>query len=132
MNALRQYVDHFIVGQVEKGKQLGRTIGFPTANLNIANNVFLESGVYGVYVYYQSKKYLGMMNVGNRPSFNDGNHQTIEVHIIDFNEYIYDEILTVEIMFYIRKEKKFNQLQDLISQLKADKFYARKQFHLLK
>lgn len=132
MNALRQYVNDLIVGQVEKGKQLGRTIGFPTANLNITDNVLLESGVYGVYVYYQSKKYLGIMNVGNRPSFNDGDHQTIEVHILDFNESIYHEMLTVERMFYIRKEKKFNQLQDLISQLQADTFYARKQFHLLK
>ncbi len=131
MNALRQYVDGLIIGQVETGKQLGRTIGFPTANLNITDNVLLESGVYGVYVYYQSNKYLGIMNVGNRPSFNDGNHQTIEVHILEFNKFIYGELITVETMFYIRKEKKFNQLQDLISQLKADACYARKQFHLL-
>ncbi len=131
MNALRKYVDGLIIGQVETGKQLGRTIGFPTANLNITDNVLLESGVYGVYVYYQSNKYLGIMNVGNRPSFNDGNHQTIEVHILEFNKFIYGELITVETMFYIRKEKKFNQLQDLISQLKADACYARKQFHLL-
>ena len=130
MNALRQYVDGLIIGQVETGKH-GRTIGFPTANLNITDNVLLESGVYGVYVYYQSNKYLGIMNVGNRPSFNDGNHQTIEVHILEFNKFIYGELITVETMFYIRKEKKFNQLQDLISQLKADACYARKQFHLL-
>ena len=132
MQALRQYNERFIVGQVEKGKQLGRTIGFPTANLNLVENFTLENGVYGVYVYHQSQKYLGIMNVGNRPTFDDGDHQTFEVHMLDFDECIYDENLIVEMMFYIRGEKKFNQLQELISQLQMDAFYTRKQFHLLK
>lgn len=106
MHALRQYNERFIVGQVEKGKQLGRTFGFPTANLNLVENFTLENGVYGVYVY----------------------HQTFEVHMLDFDECIYDENLIVEMMFYIRGEKKFSQLQELISQLQMDAFYTRKKY----
>ncbi|WP_146550070.1 riboflavin kinase [Rummeliibacillus suwonensis] len=131
MNALHQFNEHLIVGHVEKGKQLGRKIGFPTANLNLVEELMIDKGVYGVYVYHHSKKYLGIMNVGNRPTFNDGDHQTFEVHILDFHECIYDEYLTIEVMFYIRNEIKFDQLQDLINQLQADAFYARKKFRLL-
>ncbi|MGG3798671.1 riboflavin kinase [Metabacillus fastidiosus] len=132
MNALHHYDDCFVVGRVEKGKQLGRKIGFPTANLNTLGNLTVDNGVYGVYVYYKSQKFLGLMNVGNRPTFNDGDHQTLEVHILDFDECIYDETLIIEIMFYIRSEKRFDQLQGLINQLQADAFYARKQFYYLK
>ena len=125
MNALNQIKFPVVVGKVEKGKQLGRTIGFPTANLNLVAGFRVENGVYGVYVYHNSKKYLGILNVGKRPTFKDGEHKTYEVHILDFHEWIYDEYLTIEISFYIRDERKFDQLQDLISQLQADEFFAR-------
>lgn len=117
-----------LYGCVIKGKQLGRTIGFPTANVNVEVEVSLNNGVYGVRIYRQNKVYFGVMNVGKRPTFDDGEHMTYEVHILDFHHDIYDEQILVEIMFYIRPEQKFNQLKDLIQQLHADVFHARKQF----
>lgn len=118
----------YLYGRVVKGKQLGRKIGFPTANLQLNEGAPLENGVYAVYVYYKQQRHFGVMNVGNRPTFDDGEHQTYEVHILDFHENIYDELLTVEIMFYLRPEQKFQQLKDLIQQLHADVFRARRQF----
>jgi len=126
MNAINQYEYPLVVGRVERGKQLGRTIGFPTANLNLENGFLIEKGVYGVYVYHNSRKYLGILNVGNRPTFNDGEHKTYEVHILDFEKWIYDEYLTLEVKFFIRDEKKFNGLEELIAQIQADESYARK------
>lgn len=131
MNALRNYDETFIVGRVEKGKQLGKTIGFPTANLNLFGDVKLDSGVYGVYVYLQQNKYMGIMNVGTRPTFNDGQHQTYEVHVLNFNDNLYDKYLTIEIMFHIREERKFNGVEELISQIQADAFYAQSRFRLV-
>lgn len=128
MSLLQLKRDYHLYGRVVKGKQLGRTIGFPTANVEIDTEMSLENGVYGVYVYRQNKRYFGVMNVGKRPTFNDGEHKTYEVHILDFQDDIYDENLTVEIMFHIRPERKFQQLQDLIQQLHLDVFHARKKF----
>lgn len=125
MNTLNQIKFPVVVGKVEKGKRLGRKIGFPTANLKLVEGFSIEHGVYGVYVYHNAKKYLGILNVGKRPTFNDGEHKTYEVHILDFNFWIYDEYLTIEICFYIRNEQKFDQLQDLIAQLQADESFAR-------
>lgn len=120
--------EQIFYGQVVKGKQLGRTIGFPTANVQLETNVFLEKGVYGVFVYHENKRYVGVMNVGNRPTFNDGHHETYEVHILDFNDDIYHQQLSVDIKFYIRPEKKFQQLTDLMQQIQADVFRTRKLF----
>lgn len=128
MDVLRRYGERFITGRVEKGKQLGRTIGFPTANLQMVDNFAFDQGVYGAYVYYESQTFLGIMNIGTRPTFDDGHHQTCEVHLLNFNKEIYGKQLIIETMFYIRSEKKFDQLQDLTDQLQADAFYARKQF----
>ncbi|RHW36787.1 hypothetical protein D1B33_10375 [Lysinibacillus yapensis] len=128
MNAISQLKNPLVVGRVVKGKQLGRTIGFPTANLHLLAGFSLEIGVYGVSIYHNSSNYIGILNVGKRPTFNDGNHQTVEVHILEFNQLIYDEYLTIEVKFFIRNEMKFSHLQDLIAQLKADAFYARKKF----
>jgi len=69
---------------------------------------------------------IGILNVGNRPTFNDGEHKTYEVHILDFEKWIYDEYLTLEVKFFIRDEKKFNGLEELIAQIQADESYARK------
>lgn len=132
MDTLLQLNNPILLGRVEKGKQLGRTIGFPTANLKLYDDVELKNGVYGVYVYHYVNKYLGILNVGNRPTFNDGDNKTFEVHILDFHQHIYDENLTVELLFYIRNEIKFPHVQDLIRQIHEDAFYARKKFRELK
>ena len=128
MVALRQMVAQYIEGTVESGKQLGRTIGFPTANIRLAEAYALEKGVYGVYVFIHGKRYMGVMNVGNRPTFKDGHHVTVEVHILNFNEMIYGEHIVVEPMFPIRLEKKFSGVQALIEELKKDVQYAIRRF----
>ena len=131
MNVVRLQEESYIAGIVVQGKQLGRTIGFPTANIEVSTAANYENGAYGVYVYYHGKRYQGVMNIGERPTFDDGIHRTYEVHILDFNDNLYGEELTVEVMFYIRSEKKFDSLQALIQQLHADVFYTRKQLHPL-
>ena len=119
----------FMSGRVEQGKQLGRTIGFPTANLTIAPEILPAQGVYGVHVYRGYRQYLGVMNIGHRPTFRDGEHQTIEVHILDFDESIYGETLVIEVLFPIRAERKFSGLAALTAQLQKDVDFAKKAFN---
>ena len=120
--------DHFlgrnysISGLIVKGKQLGRTIGFPTANIQvreIAKLIPLD-GVYAVKVYYKDDVFGGMLNIGNRPTV-DGTYQTVEVNIFDFDQEIYGENLKVEFLQKIRNEKKFNGLDELKAQIAKDK-----------
>jgi riboflavin kinase/FMN adenylyltransferase len=120
--------DHFlgrnysVSGLIVKGKQLGRTIGFPTANIQvreIAKLIPLD-GVYAVKVYYKDDVFGGMLNIGNRPTV-DGTYQTIEVNIFDFDQEIYGENLKVEFLQKIRNEKKFNGLDELKEQIAKDK-----------
>ena len=124
MTALLQSIE----GEVRHGKQLGRTIGFPTANIATSASCIPTNGVYGVEVYLKNQLYNGVINIGNRPTFNDGNHQTVEVHILDFQESIYEEHMNVKIVFPIRPEKKFKSIEALIQQLQLDVQYARNQF----
>src|SRR5690606_17742617 len=99
------------VGNVVQGNQIGRTMGFPTANLDIQS---IESfptlnGVYSVKVYFDDRQYKGVMNVGVKPTFNSSQREKIfEVHILDFNQDIYGEHLRIEVCSFIRSEKKFN------------------------
>lgn len=115
----RNYV---LSGIVVKGKQLGRTIGFPTANVqtNDENKLIPHTGVYAVKVKYNSATYGGMLNIGFRPTV-DGTHQTTEVNIFDFDNEIYGENLTIEFIEKIRNEQKFNGLEELKAQIAKDK-----------
>lgn len=108
-------------GEVVKGKQLGRTIGFPTANIQIKESYKLipKNGVYIVKSNYNDKTIFGMMNIGNRPTVN-GENQTIEVNFLNFNEDIYNQIISVEILEFVRDEQKFDSLNALKEQLKND------------
>jgi riboflavin kinase/FMN adenylyltransferase len=115
-------------GFVVRGNQLGRTIGFPTANLHINNEekIIPTNGVYAVKVKgacCNDKTYGGMMNIGVRPTV-DGNKKVIEVHIFDFDQDIYEQNLTVLVFDYIRGEEKFNGLDALKAQLNKDKIAA--------
>ena len=115
-------------GFVVRGNQLGRTIGFPTANLHINNEekIIPNNGVYAVKVKgacCNDKTYGGMMNIGVRPTV-DGNKKVIEVHIFDFDQEIYEQNLTVLVFDYIRGEEKFNGLDALKVQLNKDKIAA--------
>lgn len=110
-----------IVGEVVKGQQLGRTIGFPTANLQLpANKEIPRRGVYAVRVSEPGKEFrLGVMNIGNRPTVN-GLTQTIEVHLLDWTGDLYGHTLTVELEDFIRPEQKFASLEALQAQISAD------------
>ncbi|WP_337041088.1 bifunctional riboflavin kinase/FAD synthetase [Emticicia sp. 17c] len=109
-------------GIVVKGRQLGRTIGFPTANVQVAESYKLipANGVYAVRTLVRGQWLNGIMNIGNRPTV-DGIGRTQEVYILDFNDDIYGENITVELIDFIRAEQKFNGLEELKAQILKDK-----------
>jgi riboflavin kinase/FMN adenylyltransferase len=111
-----------LTGTVSHGKGLGRTIHFPTANLNIEESYKLipPRGVYLVQVEYHNLTFNGMMNIGTRPTLN-GVNQTLEVHLFDCNEDLYHKKLRVSFIKKIREEQKFESLDALKAQLKKDK-----------
>ena len=119
--------DYFFSGNVITGKQLGRTIGFPTANLAINNESKLipGNGVYAVTVQIENDKTIfnGMMNIGVRPTF-EKTERTIEVNIFDFDSSIYDKQLTVHIKTRLRDEMKFDGIDSLKNQLNRDREMA--------
>jgi len=111
-----------LTGQVVSGNQLGRKIGFPTANLEIgeAHKLIPKDGAYVVSVLHGNKAYRGMLNIGNRPTL-QGVNKTVEVHLIDFSGDLYGEELELHFHQYLREERKFNNLQQLTDQLNSDK-----------
>jgi len=113
-------------GTVVNGKKLGGTIGYPTANIEIEETYKLipKTGVYVVQSTIANKNIYGMMNIGNRPTV-DGNHQTIEVHFFDFNQDLYHQKLNIELIYFLRDEKKFDTIDSLVHQLKKDEEIAR-------
>jgi len=113
-------------GTVVNGKKLGGTIGYPTANINVKETYKLipKTGVYIVKSIIERKTIFGMMNIGNRPTVN-GNHQTIEVHFFDFNQDLYHQNLTIELIYFLRDEQKFDAIDSLVRQLKKDEEIAR-------
>jgi len=111
-----------IVGTVEKGSNRGKSIGYPTANIRPTDPYKLipKRGVYAVDVILHNKKYKGMTNIGNRPTFNF-DPLTLEVHIFNFSGYIYGEKLEVIFKKFIRDEKKYNNAEELKDQIVKDK-----------
>ena len=114
--------NYYFSGIVVKGNQLGRTIGFPTANILIKEDYKLipKKGVYLVKSIIKGDFVYGIMNIGIRPTLN-GTNQTIEVHYLDFNEDLYEQQLTVEVLEFIRAEQKFDSLEILKNQIQKDK-----------
>jgi riboflavin kinase / FMN adenylyltransferase len=112
----------FFTGQVVHGNKIGRTIGYPTANLKSDNEekIALGDGIYAVYVTVVEKKYKGMLSIGFRPTV-DGKKRVTEVNIFDFDTEIYDQLIKVEIKKHLRNEVKFNSLDELKQQLHIDK-----------
>ena len=113
-------------GTVVNGKKLGGTIGYPTANIDIKETYKLipKTGVYIVKSTIHKKTVFGMMNIGNRPTVN-GNDQTIEVHFFDFNQDLYHQNLTIELIYFLRNEQKFDSIDFLVLQLKKDEEMAK-------
>lgn len=118
-------------GKVIKGRQLGRKIGFPTANLALTSKLpYLEHGVYGVIVHWKEHRLPGVMNIGIRPTFHDGLQVSYEVHLFDFEQNLYNEELQVYICFFVRREISFKSVNELIRQIQNDASYVKKQFSL--
>jgi len=114
--------DYFFEGLVIEGNKLGRTLGYPTANLQIETpeKLIPGNGVYAVIASVDKSTYKAMMNIGVRPTV-DGKKRMIEVNLFDFNQDIYGKMLRVYIKKYLRGEIKFNGLEELKNQLGIDK-----------
>tara|TARA_B100000900_G_scaffold384344_1_gene373094 strand:- start:245 stop:1168 length:924 start_codon:yes stop_codon:yes gene_type:complete len=110
-----------IQGTVQKGRQVGKKIGFPTCNIDIKDYVLAKPGVYAVRILRKnnSKFLKGIANLGYRPTFNQ-KKILLEVHIFNFSGNLYNKLLTVEFLKFIRKEKKFKNINQLKAQIKTD------------
>ena len=119
--------EYFLTGTVVKGKQIGKQIGFPTANIYIKEDYKLipKNGAYVVKSYIGNSLYFGMMNIGTNPTV-DGTKQSIEVHFFDFDQDLYNNKLKIELLEPLRNERKFESLESLKEQLKIDKENALK------
>jgi riboflavin kinase / FMN adenylyltransferase len=113
-------------GLVVKGDQLGRTIGYPTANIHIEENYKLipYDGIYAVKVYIENSEYGGMLYIGNRPTLQNPSEKRIEVNIFDFEEDIYGKTIQIEFIDFIRPDAKLSGLEALQMQLAQDKIDA--------
>ena len=116
-----------VEGIVQKGRQIGKKIGFPTCNIDIKDYVLAKPGVYAVKVLRKNNsKYLkGIANLGYRPTFNQ-KKILLEVHLFNFSGNLYNKYLSVEFLRFIRKEKKFKNVNQLRAQIKTDLNIAKK------
>jgi riboflavin kinase/FMN adenylyltransferase len=123
IRAANQYLNRAfsLIGKVVKGNQIGITLGFPTANILI-DEVYLipKSGVYACEVIIGNETFLGSTNIGIRPTVTTDTSPTVEIHILDFDQTIYDEYIEIHFYRRIRDEIKFNSKDDLIKQIKDD------------
>ena len=116
-----------LTGRVVHGLKLGRTLGYPTANIQVTEDYKLipKDGVYVVYSYIGGQKVYGMMSIGKNPTI-EGKGASIEVYFFDFNGDLYDQKLTIEFVQYLREEQKFATIDLLKKQLQDDETAARK------
>ncbi len=119
--------NYILTGKVVHGKGLGKKWNYPTSNIQILENYKLipKTGVYIVSTIINKTLHYGIMNIGFRPTL-EGKHQTIEVHILDFNQDIYDKTIQVKLIKRLRNEQKFDSIDQLITQIKKDEKEARK------
>jgi len=114
-----------VVGEVVHGQQRGRTIGFPTANVDVwSEQIIPANGVYAGWATLGDETFKAVTNIGIRPTF-DGDNVTVEAHLLDFDRDIYGETLELSFETRLRAEKKFNGINELIAQIKADADSAR-------
>lgn len=115
-----------ISGKVIKGDQIGRTLGYPTANIQLEQSYKLlpADGIYAVTVIHEQLSYKGMLYIGHRPTIN-GMTRNIEVNIFDFDKDIYDDSIAIQLLHFIRGDHKFKSLDDLTIQLQKDEVAAK-------
>jgi len=116
-----------LTGTVIHGNKLGRTIGYPTANLKpVYPDILIPgTGIYAVIAELSGQKYKAMMSIGYRPTVTDERNITLEVNILDFSGDIYGQELTVHFIKYLRAEEKFNSLDEMVRQIERDEMHAR-------
>ena len=114
--------DFFLNGTVVGGYRVGRTIGFPTANLRVddPDKIIPADGVYAVRVLVEGMEYGGMLSIGYRPTLDNGPDRSIEVHIFHFNADIYDQPIRLSFVRYMRPELKFDTIDELIARIRQD------------
>lgn len=110
-----------IIGEVVHGRKLGRTMGFPTANLKILNKIYPPFGIYGgrVKIEGEERSWNAVINIGKNPTLKP-DERSIEVHILDFDRDIYGKKICVSLMEFLREEKKFNSMEELKETIKND------------
>jgi riboflavin kinase / FMN adenylyltransferase len=120
--------NYYLTGNVVYGDRRGSTIGFPTANVKPLSEYKLvpKNGVYFVSAEVKGKKYFGMMNIGKRPTIAEQSEIFLEVNIFDFDDNIYGENIKIDFIKYLREEKKFGSLDELVQQLNRDKETCKK------
>lgn len=114
-------------GTVVQGRKIGRTIGFPTLNIEVkeANKLIPKNGVYAVQMMHADKLIYGMMNIGNNPTISNDTSIKIEVHLFDFNYDLYNCDVEIQLLSFFRDEIQFNNLEELKTQLDQDKFHIK-------
>ena len=122
--------NYLFSGKVIQGNQLGRQIGFPTANIYIENKykIIPKNGVYIVEVFFNEKSFNGMMNIGLKPTIG-GKNISIEVNIFNFDQDIYNQKISISVLEFIRSEIKFNNIEQLKNQIKLDAIKATNYFN---
>ena len=115
--------EYFLDGTVVGGYQVGRKIGFPTANLRVddPDKLIPADGVYAVWVEVEGERYKGMLYIGDRPTLNNGKDISMEVNILDFSGDIYNDSIRVSFVQYVRGDIKFDSLEELKAQLEKDR-----------
>ena len=116
-------------GEIQHGKQIGRKLGFPTANLIPEPLQLLPRfGVYATRVFLENQVLMGVTNVGTRPTFELDAAPNVETLILDFDDKIYHETIRIEFMKFLRPERRFEQVEELIAQIRDDEAQTRRIF----
>ena len=117
--------DYFVIGQVQHGQKLGRTLGFPTANLLAEPSSQLRAGIYAVHIWAQGRMWDGVASYGRRPTFDNG-ATLLEVFLFDFTGDLYGEEIEVSFVAWLRDEMKFNDADALVAQMNQDVLDAKR------
>ncbi len=117
-----------LIGEVVHGKGLGRTVGMPTANLQVTLGDLPAIGVYATHIQIDGKIYNSITNIGRRPSVDEDRHITVETYILDYHEDIYGKKVVLEICHFLRPVIRFQSLEEVREQVERDIVEARKYF----
>lgn len=123
ISVINRYLGHnfLVMGEVVHGKKIARELGFPTANIKIMDRLYPKNGIYGVRLKIEGENFFryGVVNIGVNPTLKPG-EKSVEVNILNFDEFIYGKIIAVELLQYLRKEKKFNSVEELKREIGND------------